>query len=167
MPSLVRTVFLMRFNRSCGFKRECRVAAFSLIEVTLALGILSFAGVAIFALLPVALTSLQTSSFDTIVTQIATDARADLQQVELVGSGQKVSYYDSNGQQVSRGESVYTAYRSETPQLMPGATTGSLRRVSLQVVYNPGRVALTVDGNGWATIPENFQSRTLRFFVVR
>jgi uncharacterized protein (TIGR02598 family) len=60
-------------------KMECpKLSAFSLIEVTLALGIAAFALVVIFALLPVGLDSNQTAIQQTAAMNIATGILADL-----------------------------------------------------------------------------------------
>src|SRR5437667_991792 len=59
-----------------------RVAAFSLVEITLALGVAAFALVAVLGMLPVSLKTQQASGNQTkansIISQIAADLRADL-----------------------------------------------------------------------------------------
>jgi uncharacterized protein (TIGR02598 family) len=61
--------------------RTKRIAGFSLVEVTLALGVSSFGMLAIFGLLPVGLSSSQTSGQQTMAANIATAIVADMNQV--------------------------------------------------------------------------------------
>ena len=58
-----------------------RTTGFSLIEVTLALGVSSFAMLAIFGLLPVGLNSSQTAAQQTVATNLATAIVTDMKQV--------------------------------------------------------------------------------------
>jgi uncharacterized protein (TIGR02598 family) len=58
--------------------RDPNVSSFSLIEVTLALGVVSFALLALFGLLPVGLKENQNSTSQTAATSIATALIADL-----------------------------------------------------------------------------------------
>jgi uncharacterized protein (TIGR02598 family) len=60
--------------------RNARLAAFSLVEVTLALGVAAFALVAVFGLLPLGLNSDQASIEQSAATNIATEIAADLRQ---------------------------------------------------------------------------------------
>ena len=139
------------------------------MEVTIALGVLAFAGIAILGLLPTALNSLQAASFDTLAARISAQVKADLQQVELEGSGAGVRFYNMEGSEVSSGDpgAVFQAYRSEATQPLPGTTPPRLRRVSVQVVYNPAGHLLSVDGDGWANMPASMPSKIFRFYVTR
>jgi len=142
---------------------------FSLIEITLALGIISFAGMTILGLLSSALGTLQESSFDLVAARIAADTRADLQQVELAGSAPQVLHYTPEGRVVPAGnpEGVFEVYRSETPHPVPGQSTGRLRRVAVQIVHNPSHTPLPVDAQGRANLPPEMPSKTFRFYVAR
>lgn len=145
------------------------MAAFSLIEVTLAMGIIVFAGTTLLGLLSTGLNTMQEAAFDTIAARVASEVRADLQQTGLSGVGNSVSYYSVDGQKVAPGDSawVYSAYLSESAWQMPGASPGALRRVAVQIVHNPAQTALATSADGWADVPATMSSKTLRFYVVR
>ena len=77
-----------------------RTDAFSLVEVTLALGILAFAFVAVFGMLPVGLQTFRDSADKTQTTQIAQRLLADAQQTPfdlLPNLYGKISYFDDEG----------------------------------------------------------------------
>jgi type II secretory pathway pseudopilin PulG len=84
-----------------------RHSAFSLVEVTLAMGVAAFALVAIFGLLPVGLNSNLASINQTAATSLATRLVADLRgQSKLVGTN-----------------SVTQLYQIQLPAKGPGSTT--------------------------------------------
>lgn len=141
-----------------------------MVEVTIALGILGFAALSIFGLLPSAMLTLRDVAFETVAARAAADARADIQQVELAAQQPQVLHYSMEGFTVSGDDpdAVITAYRSISDETLPGATSGGgLRRVAVQVVHNPGQLPIPVDTDGWAQVPENFCVKTFRFHVRR
>lgn len=149
-------------------KNSSSQSGFSLIEVSLALGIIAFAGLSIYGLLPVGLSTIQAARVDMVATRIAERTQADLQQVELGVNSIQIEYFDSEGALTTAQNAIYEAYRSETSQMLPGdATGGGLRRVRLQVVCNPGRQPVTRDADGWASVPTALTSRTFCFYVQR
>lgn len=144
--------------------------AFSLVEVTIALGILAFVGVTILTLLPTALSSMQDTSMETISARIASQTAADLQQVALGSTASAMSRkeFDSEGVETTASQAVYRAFVSESPHVVPGASAGDLRRIAVQVVRDPSRRVNSVDAaTGWATIPPDVPSKTFQFFVLR
>lgn len=143
--------------------------AFSLIEVTLALGIISFVGITILGLLPIAMNSLRTANYDTVSTRIASLTRADLQQVDMVSGGASVSFFGVDGEELDAGDPdvVYQAYRAEVPHPLPGAGNGRLNRISVQIVHYPSGIPLPTDENGIPTVPPSLSSHTLLFYVLR
>jgi hypothetical protein len=100
---------------------------------------------------------------------IAANVKADLQQVELQGSGISLRYYDLAGLHVPANspDAVIQAYRSEKTQALPGLVPTSLKRVSIQVLHNPAKTSVPVDADGWATVPPALTSKTFRFYVAR
>jgi uncharacterized protein (TIGR02598 family) len=79
-----------RLGQPVGLRR----AGFSLVEVTLAIGVVAFAFVALFALLPGGMTTFRRTIELGVCSQIAQQVISDLQQTEfarLVGSGTVVS----------------------------------------------------------------------------
>ena len=88
-----------------ALRRQARLhyTAFSLIEVVLAVAIVSFSLLAIIGLLPVGLTSVRDSENDQAVGQIATQLRGQLQQISFVGANA------GNISQLSGSNNFYTA----------------------------------------------------------
>ena len=113
-------------------------AAFSLIEVTLALGIAAFCLITVFALLPIGLNSAQNASEQTVVAGIATAISADLHGVTtLSGTGQNTSQFQFL---VPASNNV-----SAQPQVLFFASDGSPSRVDKGTVGIP-------TGNGQADV---------------
>ena len=169
--------FRGRFHSSssqsaCGLvaaRYSLRRSAFSLVEVAIAIGLIAFAGVTVLGFLPTALNVARSTSMDSVSSTIAANVKADLQQVELKGSGIGVRHYSMDGMEVepSSPSAVIQAYRSEKTQELPGLSATVLKRVSIQVVHNPGKAAVSVDVDGWATVPPAMASKTFRFYVTR
>jgi uncharacterized protein (TIGR02598 family) len=118
--------------------------AFSLVEVTLALGIISFAFVAIFGMLPVALDSARDSIDRTRGAQIAQRLFAETQQTpfdqlgSLVGS---VFWFDGEGEEIASATAdsgggpagyVYSATLSQSGAA-PGAAFSGTRTSTMLV----------------------------------
>lgn len=89
-----------------------RAAGFSLIEVTLALGIIAFAFLAVFGLLPVGLDTFRRSMDRTEAAQIAQRLVAEAQQTpfdnvpSLFG---KLYYFDSEGERLTAADAKSTS----------------------------------------------------------
>jgi uncharacterized protein (TIGR02598 family) len=103
----------------CQFRRRLGSAAFSLVEVVLALGVMSFALTGIVGLLPVGLSHFRKAMDQTIQSQIAQEVtymvqRTPFQNIDSLGSESNptVTYYDQEGTPVSQKESVYTVSTS-------------------------------------------------------
>jgi hypothetical protein len=85
-----------------------RVSAFSLVEVTLALGVAAFCLIAVFGLLPVGLQTNRNANSQTAATNIITSVEADLRatpkttttslQFRITFDTPKTLYFDSQGQ---------------------------------------------------------------------
>ncbi len=128
-------------------------SAFSLIEVTLAIGIIAFALTAVVGLLPVGLTSFRqavdVSTENRIVQRFAAEAR-QTEFATLVGTGSTeypVRHFDDQGTEVSRGaDGIYSAKLVATaPANLPGGTTTDLARLVIDIVRNPGNKTLGRD----------------------
>ncbi len=101
---------------------------FSLVEVTLALGLVSFAVVTVLALLPAGLTSIRESIDETVRTQISQQIASDVLQTPFADITGFTRYYDNEGFLVSDpSKAIFTA------RIEPGTVTypGSDRLVSL------------------------------------
>ncbi len=125
------------------------VSAFTLVEVTLALGIFSFAIMALFGLLPVAMQTHQDSKASTVLAQIQQRLVAELlltdgAVLDTVSTGQR--NFDGEGRELESAESNLTVYSSKLevlPVSLPGGSTSqSLRRAALWAVENPSGKAI-------------------------
>lgn len=83
---------------------------FSLVEVTIALGIVGFAAVTVMALVPVGLKSLRNSIDQTVVSQIGQQISSDILQTPFSQAEGFTNYYDNEGFPVSGvNDAVFTA----------------------------------------------------------
>ena len=133
-----------------------KAGAFSLVEVTLALGIVAFAVIPILGLLPVGLDSFSSSMDRSIKSQISQRIITDLQQTDFdtltqsqTGARQLAPrYFDNEGNEL--GSSVGAIYwvnvvvATDTP-LPSGNPLDTLATVAIQVASNPG--GKTMDAN--------------------
>ena len=144
--------------------------AFSLIETILAIGIVSFAFVAIFGLLPAGLRVFRQAIDTSVGSQIAQRVVGDAQQTDFdqlvtdssgaaitAGTtGRKgVRYFDDQGNEVPAATNaiyhVNTRIQPATPLPMGGAaaTNASLATVTIQVANNPANQSLDLSNNLW------------------
>lgn len=77
--------------------REKRARGFSLVEVVLAVGIVSFALLPLMALLPVGLRTVKNSMTQTVTAAIAQQIRGELLQASLPIGSLGIEYYTSDG----------------------------------------------------------------------
>lgn len=133
-------------------------AAFSLVEVTLALGVAGFALISVFGLLPLGMTTFRQAIDASVGSQIAQRVINDALQTDyaLLTQATPISYryFDDQGNEVSSASTAiyHINTRVTTPTLMPGSTQGNtnVATVTVQVATNPGRQTLAVDaGSLW------------------
>jgi uncharacterized protein (TIGR02598 family) len=98
-----------------------RSRGFSLVEVVMALGIMSFALMGIVGLLPAGLSQFRQAVDVTMKAQISQELTASVQRTEFIdlngfgtASSPKVSYYDSEGAQLSETKKDTYAYMAKT-----------------------------------------------------
>ncbi len=85
-------------------------AGFSLIEVTIALGVVAFALLTVLGLLPIGLSILSGAATQTGAANIAKEMSSEVQQIplsEITTLPQKVYYYDRSGTQVTTSQGAY------------------------------------------------------------
>src|SRR5947207_8224228 len=103
-------------------KRSVReTAAFSLVEVTLALGIAAFCLLTVFALLPVALKTQQASSQQTTANTIATQIVADLSAALRLPPGQQSKQFNLRGHW-AQAQTPDVLYFVKDGTFVPGST---------------------------------------------
>lgn len=125
------------------------MGGFTLVEVTLAIGIISFAFVAMFGMLPVGL-NVSRQAMDTtieaqIVQQLKTQAlQTDFSQLGELGKTGDEVYFDDQGKSVDAAVAVYKAGYLPVPSTtsLPSgavvASTDSLRTVTIAVLNTKG-----------------------------
>jgi uncharacterized protein (TIGR02598 family) len=120
---------------------------FSLVEVTIALGVLSFAAVAIIGILPVGLTSMRQSMNQTVEAQIVRSIAAQAVTTSFTNLA-RTAYYDTDGQPLDgAGGAYYTATITTAPSSYPGSQqsstiTNSLVSLTIQLVAQQNSAAV-------------------------
>jgi uncharacterized protein (TIGR02598 family) len=136
-------------------RSRSEIAAFSLVEVTLALGVASFCLVAVLGLLPTALktqqTSTQQNTANTIISQIYSDLRADVrlppgqashangQWANLNGHWRNVAtpdtlYFTQEAKQtgtINGSPPVDAVFRAKITYMLPPTETTSLANITV------------------------------------
>ena len=129
-----------------GIRRRADISsAFSLIEVTLSIGIVAFAFVALLGLLPVGLTTFRQAIDTTVGSQIVQRIVDEAQQTDypsLIANPVTTRYFDDQGNEVAASASIYTAEIVVTsPSALPNTTTpasASLATITVKLANNPG-----------------------------
>ena len=159
----------------CKYNAKRSLRAFSLIEVTLAIGILSVAILPLVALLPVGLNMHRQAIDSTVSTQIVSSVTHELEQTSFseFTAGQVIGYcFDEQGTLLASGtpstvfatgtitrlyDVIATFNYSSTLPKVTNVATPSLARVKILVASNPARLTGTAifmtDGNGNYTHP--------------
>jgi uncharacterized protein (TIGR02598 family) len=142
--------------------------AFSLIEVTIAMGVMAFAAIAILGIIPNGLAAATRSSQTTIAARLASEVQSEIQQVGLASFATDTTYFDGDGKILTNNTgAVYDVYRSVEDCTLPGASAGSFKKVIVQVVKNPAGQTFPVDATtGLRTIPSGMDERTFQFHVL-
>lgn len=146
-------------------------SAFSLVEVTMALGIMAFAATIVMGLLPNGLMALKRSVHTTVATRLAAEVQSEIQQLGLAAIPTQTTYFDVDGRILGQGatapaDAIYEVHRTVLDTPLPGAVASPLRRVIVQVISNPGRQSLSVGSDGLVTIPSGFDASTFQFHVA-
>lgn len=132
------------------------MAAFSLVEVALALAIVSTAFIAIFGLLPVGLNNFKQALDNSIGSQIVQRLVNEAQQtdyselIKITAAQPSTRYFDNQGSEVtSYDDSIYTAQVSvTTPTVLPNTSTpptANLATVTILLANNPAHRASPFD----------------------
>ncbi len=146
-------------------------SGFSLIEVTIAMGVMAFAAIAILGIIPTGLAAATRSSQTTIAARLASEVQSEIQQVGLASfatDATNTTHFDGDGKILPNNTgAVYDVYRSVEDCSLPGAPTASFKKVIVQVVKNPAGQTFPVDATtGLRTIPSGIDERTFQFHVL-
>jgi len=154
---------------------------FSLVEVTIAIGIMAVALVPVVSLLPIGLDSYRKAVEISVGTQIVQRVVSDLQHADFDtitstnGSGLKqfpIRYFDDQGSEkmepTDEGAIYQVAYGTLTPAPLMGNDSAHLAQITIDIIYNPGRVPLTRDSNtGGVTAAKGIAVSRFSAFVAR
>ena len=119
---------------------------FSLVEVVLCIGIVAFAFLGVFSLLPVGLSTFRQAIDNSLGSQIVQRLVGEAQQTDyptLIATAAYQRYFDEQGNEVTSDKDyLYTAEISVTaPTTLPNASTpptASLATVTIKLANNPG-----------------------------
>jgi uncharacterized protein (TIGR02598 family) len=135
-------------------------SAFSLIEVVLSIGIVSFAFVGMFGLLPVGLSTFRQAIDNSVGSQIVQRLVNEAQQTDYPtltdpSHSPSTRYFDDQGNEVnSDKDSIYTARISVTktddPEIKTQSAlkTASLATVTIKLANNPAHKTISFDTPG-------------------
>jgi len=106
-----------------------RGKAFSLVEVAIALGLVTFAVVSVIGLLPVGLSTMRDAMTQTVSTQIVREISAELlltpfQQINDY-INQSPIFFDVQGKRASSADAYYKVQLSRSNSIFPGSGTSS------------------------------------------
>lgn len=142
-----------------------RLQGFSLVEVTIALGLVAFAVVTVLALLPTGLTSIRESIDETVRTQISQQIAADVLQTPFVSVTDFTRYYDNEGFPVSgETDAIFTAKIEPTTVSYPGSDL--LASVGTSLDDNLKSLKVTITTRATKNLSERFQS-TFHLLLAR
>lgn len=131
--------------------------AFTLIETTLAIGIVAFAFVAILGLMPVGLTTFRKAMDASTSSRIVQQVVTDLQQGSNTLSQQPIRYFDDQGDRQANANAQVIYYVNtivQSPSTLPGGQSSNLATVTVEIVKNPQNKPLERDAGTSAVIEQ-------------
>lgn len=140
------------------------LAGFTLVEVTLAIGIISFAFVAMFGLLPVGLNVSREAIATTIETQIAQQMTTQALQTDFSqlprleqNTGTTPYYFDDQGKASTPDSALYKARFtvSSSTKLPSNVTTQKLATVTIYILNTRGNPAKAVPAHDPVNDPDS------------
>jgi uncharacterized protein (TIGR02598 family) len=145
-------------NASVLKQRPSHTVAFSLIEVTLALGITAFCLLTVFALLPVALKTQQASIQQTTANTIASQIVADLSAALRLPPGQQSKQFNLHGHWARELHPDIIYFTKDGTYIHPGSTESQVFLAAVTYLEPPNETTSLADITvGWpaAGIPIN------------
>ena len=137
---------------------QSRLSGFSLVEVTIALGIFAFAVLGLMGMLPIALQTHRDAKLDTVLAQIKQRLAAEVLLTDganLANLSENVKIFDVEGRELASNapdiDIVYRAKIALQPFQVPGSTlaSSSLQRIVFYALQDPvGNLILNAPPNG-------------------
>lgn len=125
--------------------RNSSPQAFSLVEVTIAMGIAAFAVIGVMSLVPGGLATLRASVDASAVSRIMRTVASEARQAnDFDAIASTTNYFDDNGLKTNAAQSIYSAELKVLPSaVVPGAAAANpnLKAISVRVVRAPGAPA--------------------------
>ncbi len=159
----------------CGLKRRRFLGspAFSLIEVTLALGVVTFSVITLIGMIPLGLATFHKAAATSVSSQITQQVVSDVQQTDFTqlvtgtNSATKLPlrYFDDQGNELGLGGTNLptsappgTVYNVNvvinTPVGLTGGNSANLACLNIEIVTNPGKSVLQYDTNSQTVVQD-------------
>lgn len=144
-------------------------AAFSLVEVVMAIGIVAFAFISVLGMIPTGLSTFRQAMNTSVGSQIAQRVINDAQQMDFLTLSNQTSgsfrYFDDQGNELdvsAQGDApsnaiyhvrmVVTGSTATPSSSSAGAVNPNLATVKVQVAANPGQKPIAWDGAGFSGV---------------
>lgn len=150
-------------------QRPRRTPGFSLVEVTLAIGIVAVAATTIFALLPTALNTLKSSNEQTVEAQISEQLSSNLLQTPFADLPNATVYYfyDNEGTALSVGAANAAVAASSNASDAPARTVFTAQlSVSAASYPGSGSGAAAAAGSNTATLANSMKLITVKITTL-
>lgn len=142
---------------------------FSLIEVTIALGVVSFALIALFGLLPTGLTTFRSSIDRSVASQIAQNIISQARQTEFSSlstlatpAGSPKKFTEDGDETTDATKTIYVAkVEVETQVTLPAATVvpnTSMAKIRVRVVNSPSGSEAAFTSNSTSSAVQDFSA---------
>jgi len=142
---------------------------FSLIEVTIALGVVSFALIALFGLLPTGLTTFRSSIDRSVASQIAQNIISQARQTEFSSlstlatpAGSPKKFTEDGDETTDATKTIYVAkVEVETQVTLPAATVvpnTSMAKIRVRVVNSPSGSEAAITSNSTSSAVQDFSA---------
>ena len=141
---------------------------FSLIEVTIALGIVSFALIALFGLLPTGLTTFRSSIDRSVASQIAQNIISEARQTEFSSlstlatpAGSPKKFTEDGDETTEASKTIYVAkVEVDTSVSLPEAPTPntSMAKIRVRVVNSPSGSEAAITSNSTTSAVQDFSA---------
>lgn len=135
--------------------------AFSLVETAMAIGLMAFAFVSIFGLIPMGLSTFRKAMDQSVNSMIVQQVAADLQQNNSIQTGpQPFRYFDEQGNYLGSSDTTppdaafyFVNTVTQYPAQVPGGSSPQLASVTVEIAGNPQKTALQRDSVTSAMVP--------------